>query len=243
MVKRAIRYLLKSVGYNLVKIIPAEVDYSASTIYLDLKRLFVNKENPVIFDIGANTGQTLEAFKYNFPDSSIYSFEPGPETYFELKRSHDKKSNVHLENMAVASTSGQRDFLENKSPEMSSFLEYNQDDWGGYRRTIKVNAVSVDDYCIKNNIKKIDLLKVDTQGYELEVFKGAIKMMKQNNIQLLYFEFIFSEMYKDIPSFGDVFNFLIQNNFKIVRFYDSHYMHNFLSWIDVLFVNMDYKSE
>ena len=58
----------------------------------------------------------------------------------------------------------------------------------------------------------VDILKSDTQGYDFEVFKGAQQAMRDNRIGLLYFEFIFSDMYKNLPPFDEVFRLTLKKH-------------------------------
>lgn len=65
--------------------------------------------------------------------------------------------------------------------------------------------------------------------------------MVENRIGLIYFEFIFSDMYKDLPRFDEVFRYLIDHNFALVAIYDQHFQDEILSWTDVLFINCELK--
>jgi hypothetical protein len=57
---------------------------------------------------------------------------------------------------------------------------------------------------------------------------------------MIYFEVIFSEMYKDLPSFGQIYNYLIERNFSLVSFYKFYYQEQLASWTDALFVHKSY---
>lgn len=220
---------------------PVVPDYSKLPVYEDMRRLLINKTNPLIFDVGANVGQSIGEFKDNFPESIIYSFEPSPSTFLQLKKNHTGKPDIFLQNVGLGAVAGKKEFLENESSEMSSFLEYDQMEWGKFKEKTIVDLSTLDEYCRQNYITKIDVLKMDTQGYELEVLKGAVNMLKEKNIQLLFFEVIFSDMYKNLPAFGDIHKLLSDNNYKVVKFYDSHCVNDLLCWIDVLYINPDFQ--
>ncbi|MFN2542396.1 MAG: FkbM family methyltransferase, partial [Chthoniobacterales bacterium] len=85
-----------------------------------------------------------------------------------------------------------------------------------------------------------DILKSDTQGYELEVFKGAEEVIRENRIGLIYFEFIFAEMYRDLPPFDQVYRYLVERDFLLVGIYNFHRQNDLASWADILFVNREY---
>jgi hypothetical protein len=87
------------------------------------------------------------------------------------------------------------------------------------------------------------LLKTDTEGYELNVLKGASEMIKQNKVQFVYVEILFNENYVGQSSFGEIYNFLIENSFELVRFYDVLYTNEGLaSKTDALFINRSFNA-
>lgn len=234
MIKKTLKSFLQKLGYKISKI---EV---FNNPYEDIKRLLNNKPIPIIFDVGANIGQSINQFLNYFPKSEIYSFEPGTNPFLELSTKYNNMENIHLENIAIGSEIKKKEFLENEYSDMSSFLEIDRLGWGKISKKIQIDITSIDNYCKTNGIANIDVLKSDTQGFELEVYKGAIQMMKSNNIHLAYFEFIFSDMYKELPSFHEIYKLLTDNNFRLVNFYDFHYQEGMLSWVDLLFVNSNY---
>ena len=73
------------------------------------------------------------------------------------------------------------------------------------------------------------------------MFKGAQQMMREDRIQMLYFEIIFSDMYKDLPGFDTVYRYLSENRFRLVSFYRFHFQNNLASWTDALFINPQFR--
>jgi hypothetical protein len=99
-------------------------------------------------------------------------------------------------------------------------------------------VTTLDEYCAANGIERIDLLENDTQGYELEVLRGAESLMAAGRIRLVYLELIFSEMYEGLPPFDLVYRFLVDRNFGLVALYNYHYSgrpHGAAGWCDGLF--------
>ena len=64
--------------------------------------------------------------------------------------------------------------------------------------------------------------------------------MRRHAVGLLYFEFIFSEMYQNLPRFDEVFRHLTDRNFRMVSIYEMRHQNNLASWADALFVNQEY---
>jgi len=65
--------------------------------------------------------------------------------------------------------------------------------------------------------------------------------MEEDRIALIYFEFIFSDMYENLPSFHDVFRYLCELNYSLVTFYESHFQEELVSWTDALFINREFN--
>lgn len=207
--------------------------------FLDMKRFIQTESDICIFDVGANIGQSIEEFRSFFPTASIYSFEPSPSTFCKLREKSKGIPNVTTWNLGVGSEEGVLSFQENEHSVMSSFLSQGSSSWGQIVRTTAVEVITLDSFCAKHNIDYINILKSDTQGFDFEVFKGSKKLMQDNRIELIYFEFIFSDMYKSLPSFHDVFRYLTDNGFSLVTFYSPHFQNDLISWTDALFVNQE----
>jgi len=82
---------------------------------------FLHVDKLIIFDVGANEGQTVKEFKAELPNSIIHSFEPSPDTFAQLQNATRLK-NVFIWNVALGSTPGHQIFFENSESIMSSFL-------------------------------------------------------------------------------------------------------------------------
>lgn len=201
-----------------------------------IKESIKDKNDVVLFDVGANLGQTIRKMKLEFPVSKIYAFEPSRTCYEILKNKLDVES-VFVFNNAVGSGIGKIKFNEYSWSALSSVLKRS---FGSAQitDTYDVDLVTIDSFCKLNNIAKIDLLKTDTEGFELEVLKGASEMLAQNKIQFVYLEVFFKENYIGQGSFGDIYNFLIEKGFELVKIYDFEIaIDGLLNRSDALFLN------
>jgi FkbM family methyltransferase len=202
----------------------------------DMRRLSA-RTDPVIFDVGANVGQSVELFRNYFARPVIHSFEPGTAAFEELTRATAGVPDLHRNNFGLASQAGSRTFIENELTNMSSLLEPGSDCWGGIKQTYAVDVTTIDDYCAANGIERIDILKIDTQGSEFDVVKGAEAMLRKGAIHLIYLEIIFSEMYKGLPRLDEVYGFLADRGYTLVAFYDFYYQRERAAWTDALFIH------
>ncbi|MFI5139937.1 MAG: FkbM family methyltransferase [Sphingobacteriales bacterium] len=162
-------------NYKSVPFIP-----NGRLLPLDLKR--ANIYPKVIFDVGANIGQTANYFVEHFPDSEIYCFEPVKPTYQELI-SNIRSKNIRTFNEGLGSTIQELTIHKNNSSGSSSLMG----DDGRFLNTEIVKVNTAQNFLSQHQIKDVDLLKMDVEGYELEVLKGFGSLLK-TNVKMIYAE-------------------------------------------------------
>jgi len=144
--------------------------------------------NNMILDVGSNTGMFIECMQERFPTIPILAFEPVKE-YYEYSINNFKQKNICIENFAL---SDKNEFLEihvaktNLSfPGRPANIGWNtfvkeMTDLDNENNTEMVQCIIFDDYYTKKNIGAIDLVKIDTEGYEYKVLNGMRKFIKKN---------------------------------------------------------------
>jgi FkbM family methyltransferase len=152
----------------------------------------IETEKPVIIDIGAHTGESVDFFSKIFPNAKIYSVEPDPESYQKLV--NNVASNVTTFNAAVGSSNKTLSFYQYDKSHLNSLYPINKDsqDSLGYaesciEKKIDVSCITLDSLVDKLDLTdiKIDLLKIDVQGAELDIFSSGQNALKKiNNITL-----------------------------------------------------------
>jgi FkbM family methyltransferase len=209
--------------------------YDLSTLKIKLGQDFIDQKNilsdypvDIIFDIGANAGQTTHKYRKLFPKASIYGFEPFPEMFLKYTESVHGDKNVYPINIALSNQNGTAEFFVNKFPGANSLLPNNEEYTDGkkaYQRMgkIKVGVETVDDYCKRNAIERIHILKMDVQGGELLVLQGAKEMLGKGKIDLIYTEVMFVEIYKNQPLFQDQKDLLKQFGYDLYKQYNITY--------------------
>ncbi len=195
----------------------------------DLKKLA--PLSPRIFDVGANLGQTSKSFQATFNRPEIHAFEPGSVAFSVLR----SVPNVTANNVALGSRIEQRHFIERARHNMSSFLETGADGFGDESARTPVTIDTVDNYCEVRRISKIDILKSDTQGFELEVLKGSERMIERRSISFILMEMSFSDLYIGQSHADEIMRFLRERNYSLVAFYRFFYRDGKVSWTDALF--------
>lgn len=203
----------------------------------DIKYLLGKISEPVIFDVGGNIGQAIDRFKKLSPDSLIYSFEPTLECMPLLEAKKDIYKSVKVFNLALGARQTELDFHLNSSNVMNSFLGTDSPRWGDNLGKRMIRTETLDSFCQENAVNHINLLKIDTQGFELEVLKGSSQMFGNNGVALVYMEIIFSDMYSNLPSLAEIYTYMTENGFKLVAFYDFYTHNKTADWCDALFYN------
>ena len=225
-------------------------------------KFLIQEESPIIFDIGANNGSSLVEFIEWWPESEIYCFEPQEECWEELEitaQQANKTGKVHINKFAVGSLNDNNaDFythdlntgisglyklnIESKDSVLLNELRPDAEKINGYAKTInhhrKVAVKRLDDYISKDtSLEKINLMKLDVQGHEVEALQGMGKALK--NVEVIITELNFYDLYVKNLSFSELESCIAPSGFK---FYDiSHISKNPLNgrtdWVDVIYVN------
>lgn len=142
--------------------------------------------NGTFFDVGANVGFCTFGLTKKKPAAAYHLFEANPLMLNLLKKSikMHKKQSITLENCCVSNKKGKILFQLNSGQSGQSHVSNNQG------RGIEVNAITLDDYCVTNEIKFVHFAKLDIEGHELAALQGWEKMLSHNNIGAILIEII-----------------------------------------------------
>lgn len=229
--KRKIRAILRKYGFDIIKFKKNQMGLYP---FYDMAK-FVKTDKPILFDVGANVGQTIKDFKEVFNNSTVHAFEPSPDTFNILKTNTTHFKDVVYWNYGVGSTSGDLLLNEYNHSNTNSFLDIHNYENKNLKSTSQVKVITIDQFIRDNDIKKIDVLKIDTEGFELEVFKGAETSLKSGKIDLLFFEVNFIETHKDSPKMSQLWDFITEIGFKLVSIYPVVHKKNMAVYTNVLF--------
>ncbi|MBI5606846.1 MAG: FkbM family methyltransferase, partial [Deltaproteobacteria bacterium] len=152
------------------------------------------KQDGIIFDVGANKGHWSKLALGLNPRARIIAFEPVPETFVVLQENLTAP-NVRLHNLAVSGDNQDKTFYHwddsFETGELSSLyrrLEIEKK-MNASVKPIKVKSRCLDTFCFEHEIQKIDFLKIDTEGAELDVLRGATNLLELKHIRVLQFEY------------------------------------------------------
>jgi len=179
----------------------------------------------VIFDAGAFLGNwSLMCFKLK-TDIHIHMFEPFKNSFNELKKKFHDNNRIILNNVALGNSEGKGELYINETvPSLNSvyqrkdlcakYLEHN--------RKEPIIVTTLDTYC-DQKIQKIDYIKIDTEGNELNILEGGKKLIENRSIKFIQFEYggcnIESKTY-----FKDIYKFLRDYNYYVYKIYPKKIM-------------------
>ena len=188
-------------------------------------------EAKIIFDIGANEGNYTKQYS-RFPNSTVFCFEPCRNTFNKLYENLGNKPNVMLYNSARGDKEEIKMLNMYSNSGYNSFLEFNQENAEDFESCV-VNTV--DNFCIQNNIEEIDIMKIDVQGYELQVLKGAKQMLTNRKVKLVFVEGQFNPQYKNASTCFDIGKFLLPYGFIAHKLFNINYISGVLTHADFMF--------
>ena len=196
-----------------------------STFYKQNK---LKNDNPIlIFDIGANKGQSIDFFLKLYKNVIIYAFEPNPKLYKKIEKKYRNKKNIFIYNLGVSNLNGQLELKETVTDETSTFenLNYNSEYLNLKAKILGVkkekivnkkyyvNVIRLSDFLQKESIKKINILKIDTEGHELKCLLG-LSNENFSSIDLIQLESHEDDMYLSNDSKSEIINLLNSNGYK-----------------------------
>ena len=189
------------------------------------------KKKITIFDVGSFDGRSIDEFLSKKSNVIIHAFEPNPYLFQKLSEKYKKDNRIILNKVALNNNNESRSFYINSFEETSSLNRLNskreRKDKNFTKNTLKVKCMTLDNYIVNNKIKKIDLLKLDTQGNENMILKGAKKSLSEGLVKYIKLEIIFEDYYNKQTYFFEFDKNFSKNNYKSVSRKDLKYSSDF----------------
>ena len=211
--------------FKKLKLLPnALLGYERSDPYRNGEFNFIKsfiKKGMTIFDVGANIGDhTKYMLKIN-PDIKVYCFEPVLKTYKVLENNllnEIKKGKVIINNFGLSNEIKEAEIFIYEDLSGNNSLYF----YEGYNVNIntvnreKIILSTINKYAEKNNIISIDFLKIDVEGNETKVIKGASELIEKRAIKCIQFEYNATWTASE-SKLENIFNYLSKYGFKFYR--------------------------
>lgn len=205
-----------------------------------LRRLRDVYNEVIVFDIGANTGQTVHYLNGFGLPITIHAFEPSTSTFELLTEETKNIQRLILNNVGLGAKSESQLFYHNAQSDISSFLKPTDQLWGKVVKEELIQITTLDAYVRKTQIDRIHYLKIDTQGFDLEVLKGAENLLTNKKIDVIQMEITMETFYESQPKMYEILRFLDDFNFQLIAFYKFHNDNFKARWTDALFVSSSF---
>ena len=202
-------------------------------IYYHQKRIsfyLKNKINKIdiIFDVGSHMGTYTDMVVKAYPNCKSFLFEPQSKIFKKIEQKYSKNENINVFNLAISDTEKKQNLNLNHHDLTASLLDFNpKSNYLKFKaklyeidinkmnyETELVEIITLDKFIVDNNLEKIDLLKIDTEGNELNVLKGLEK--KINIVNNILIEIHHRELFLNYSP-EKIHQYLIDNGFKLKK--------------------------
>lgn len=205
------------------------------------QNLLQDSDVVTIFDLGANRGDTVQIYLELFPKCIVHAFEPFPGSFEMLAQRFAGNKRVILNMSAIASEEKTAQMFVNYNVDTNSLLKpmvtgLSSDKSAKNINSIDITTITIEQYCIKNKIEKIDILKMDIQGGEYAALQGGVNLINEKKIRLIYTESYFIRQYEKQPLFYEIAGFLNEKHYNLQDIYTPIYGHGSLAWCDAIFL-------
>lgn len=186
-----------------------------------------------VIDVGAHQGESLEHFSDLIPGKfDYYGFEPNPESFTELEGfvslQKDDRQSVNLFPAAVGAAAGSVLFRIAKASEVSGVLVPESEllirvASGDHeiKEAIDVRQICLDDFLAEQKIARVDILKIDTEGYDLEVVRGAQASLRRGIVEVVLCEVFFVRYRENQAYFWEIATVLAELGYSFVNVFDT----------------------
>ena len=182
-----------------------------------------SKDVKIVVDIGAHKGEFLKHIKKIKSIRKVYSLEPQKKVYGDLLKEIDNKK-FFAYNIAISNRNGKQKMQINDFSMTSTLSKVNENSIyykiknliiGTKKKKFEnIKTEKLDFFTKKRKLNKIDLLKVDTEGHELNVVKSGLKTLKKTRYLLI--EFRQNDLYLNYSSQA-LHKIVLKNNFKLIK--------------------------
>lgn len=194
------------------------VIYTRLPEYFEMR--FVNKiinKGDIVIDVGANLGSYSLIAASKVSNGKVFAFEPSKVAYKRLLENitlNNMNNKIKTFRVVVSDKEGNLDFNDLSRPEVSH-VSYSPS-----QGSTRIRSVTLDEFVRRQKIKKIRLIKVDVEGYEYRVLKGASEILRKGIVDFLLIEINRDSLLYNIDSTA-TFKFIKSLGYKTYYFRNS----------------------
>lgn len=186
-----------------------------------IARYFPEWRPKLFFDVGANIGQSIQEIRALWPAAEIHSFEPVPDTFDALQQAWGDKAGIRTVNMALGSQSGTIPMSVVGTLTGNRIAKPGEAPRQGFAnaKTVEVPIDTLERYAAEAGVDRISFLKIDAEGHDLEVLKGARRLFEEKRVEFVQVECAFAPDNKLHVPFYDVGRFFDSVDYRMLGIY------------------------
>ena len=232
MFKALLRRAARSCGYEIRKVQPSP---AGRDWIVDLGRLLPTSPAPVLFDVGANVGVVSQRLAGAFPaPARIFAFEPAAATFTQLVAALSGHPHVQCQHLALSEKPGRFRLYHGINSQLNRLAPVGT---LGDNTHEDVEVSTVDDVAGQLGLARIDVLKIDTEGFEVEVLRGAAGLLQCSAIRAIVAEATFDLASDRHTRFDEIRALLVPRGFYLHGIYDCELWGAHLKFANVLFLH------
>lgn len=236
--KQKIKRWLSLAGLRLLREPPGTV--MGHDLWRDLGLLLPHSHKLVCIDGGANHGEITEAILQMHPTAHVHAFEPSPECQSILRARFANRPEVTLVASGLGNENGVLEFHRYANDELSSFLPLQAGTANPFHGESELALetmplTTLNRYADQHGLNRIDLLKIDTQGYDLRVLQGSDHLFQTGSVNHVLVELNFLPLYDGQPTPEEIITFLRDHGLRLVDFYEKCRREQCVAWCTALF--------
>jgi FkbM family methyltransferase len=216
--KQSLRRLFeKLTGTHIYRALPRGIDR-----FGDIRISLPNLRVDTVFDVGANVGQSAYSYLMNFHRAIIYCFEPVTATHRQLETRLRGHENIHIFKLALGAEEGAGTMvLEGQSDMFFLRRRINEPAIAKDTPLERVAVETLDKFCADQGIEHINYLKIDTEGADLDVLKGAESMLSGQHVDVIEAECGMNWRNTRHVPFDTLSRFLEERNYLLFGIYEQ----------------------
>ena len=211
------RFIESRTNTRLFRDLPRGTD-----LFFDVREYLPHFDVRVVFDVGANVGQSATPFLEHFPECRVYCFEPAQDNFQKLRQRLGSHERVRCVQAALGRSAGQVRMILGRRGDRFRLAQGN-----GSAATDEVTTTvpidSIDAYAASADVERIDFLKIDTEGHDLAVLEGARRMLSEGRVRMVQVEAGMNpENTLHVP-LHRLQRFLEEHDYYLFAFYEQHH--------------------
>lgn len=204
----------------------------------------------IVFDVGAHTGAMTSLFLEELAEAEVFAFEPDPQIHASLAERFADEPRAHPVGVALGEREGvtafhrgAATFTSSRFPRNASGRRYFRSDYVMVEST-EVRLDTLDAFCAREGVPRIDLLKLDTQGGERDILLGARDLLRDGRVAVIVTEFFVAPHYEGAPLFDEIWSLLRRDGYELFdMFCGPRGLNGQLRYGDAIFVSPEYRRQ